>query len=59
MIIISQPEDYDVRWGISAEADKFLGNNSDSVLKHCLQKKMTKRKEVQGNKLHRRALVSK
>lgn len=39
MIIISQPEDYDVRWGISAEADKFLGNNSDSVLKHCLQKK--------------------
>lgn len=45
MIIMSQTEDYDVRWGISAEADKFLRNNSDSVLKHCLQKERMGKKK--------------
>lgn len=45
MIIISQPEDYDVRWGISAEADKFLGNNCDSVLKHCIENKKNDQKK--------------
>lgn len=42
---MSQTEDYDVRWGISAEADKFLRNNSDSVLENCLQiERMRKKK---------------
>lgn len=58
---MSQTEDYDVRWGISAEADKFLRNNSDSVFMHCLQKERMrkKKKKVQGNIVHRRTLVSK
>lgn len=46
---MSQTEDYDVRWGISAEADKFLRNNSDSVFMHCLQKeRMRKKKKSTG-----------
>lgn len=45
MIIMSQTEDYDVRWRISAEADKFLRNNSDSVLKHYLQKERMREKK--------------
>lgn len=45
MIIMSQTEDYDVRWGISAEADKFLRNNSDSVFMHCLQKERMRKKK--------------
>lgn len=42
---MSQTEDYDVRWRISAEAEKFLRNNSDSVLKHCLQKEGMREKK--------------
>lgn len=43
---MSQTEDYDVRWGISAEADKFLTNNSDSVFMQCLQKERMRKRST-------------